>query len=145
MTAPVKRYFITDKLRSPLPSMFTNSANEKTIVVVNCRFFYIDTELVGEPPNQTTVESILTPQFITMHADFIHDERHLDSMVVFCNEPVVKRKKYKQLGRQREIRIWFKTLDGSTLDIQSDTSGYYIMVEGKKRRIRFILELLLIA
>lgn len=142
----VKRYFITDQLVSTLPSVFINSRNKKQIVVINCRFFFIDKETIGEPPNDREVESILTPQFITLHADFIHDERYMDSMVIFCNEPVIKRKKYEQLSSQRKITLWFKTLDGQTLNIETDTDGsYYINVGAVKRKIKFVLELLLVS
>ena len=100
-TPIIKRYFITDSLTSDLPHWFINSTNQKQIIVINSRFFYIDTELVGEEPDSKLVESILEPKFITLHGDFIHDERHMDSMVIFCNEPVIKRKKYEQLGRYK--------------------------------------------
>lgn len=142
---PTKRYFITDKLSFTVPSSFVNSNNKKYIVVINCRFFFIDKEIIGEEPNQKEVDAILTPQFISLHADFIHDERHMDSMVIFCNEPVIKRKKYEQLSRQSKINIWFRNIDGTTLDIKTDTDGsYYIETNGGgKRKVRFVLELLL--
>lgn len=143
-TPIIKRYFITDSLTSDLPHWFINSTNQKQIVVITSRFFYIDSETLGEENEAKLVESILEPKFITLHGDFIHDERHMDSMVIFCNEPVIKRKKYEQLGRQTKINIWFKNLDGTKIDIQEDNDGYFVMEGGVKRKIKFVLELLLI-
>ena len=87
-----KRYLTTDTLTTDLPVEFVTSKNKRHIVVVGCRFF------INEPAIDDAIETFHTPKFVTLHADFIHDRRDLDSFVMFCNEPIIKRKKYEQLG-----------------------------------------------
>ena len=119
-----KRYFNTNTSETILPSEFVNSSNKKYIEVVNCHIF------IDEPKIDDNIEAIIIPKYISLHADFIHDRRDLDSFVMFVNEPVIKRKKYQQLARQNKIKIWFKDKDGNEVKITD--------------KVKFVLVLLLI-
>lgn len=142
----VKRYLCTDRLETTLPPDFVNSTNEKYIEVVACKIFLNDSAFDDE------IEAFQEPKFITLHADFIHDKRYLDSYVMYCNDYYNQRKKYEQLARQNKITIWFKDIDGSDIDMTLDSSGQYytqtipVTPPGtdRTRKIRFVLELLLI-
>jgi hypothetical protein len=139
----VKRYLCTDRLETPLPSDFVNSTNEKYIEVVACKIFLNDSAFDDE------IEAFQEPKFITLHADFIHDKRYLDSYVMYCNDYYNQRKKYEQLARQNKFKIWFKDVDGSDIDMVLDSSEkYYSQTISTEplhtRKIRFVLELLLI-
>ena len=118
----VKRYFITDQLVNNFPTAFVNSPNTRYVHVVNCHL-YID-----EPEIDDEYEGIITPRYISLHADFIHDDRYLDSFVMFVNEPIYKRKKYQQFAQQNRFTIKFKDKDGKELDMS---------------KVKFVLELLL--
>ena len=117
---PTKRYFITDQLENIFPQDFHNSSNQRHVTVINCKVF--------QCVNDVDVEAFYVPKFITLHADFIHDARHHDSFVMFANQESVYPKKYEQLGPQQKFKMWFKNMDGSSVDMT---------------KIKFIVEILL--
>ena len=152
----VKRYYTTDTLTNQLPPEFVNSPNEKHIIVIGCKFFAND-ELLDD-----NIEGFQDLKFITMHADFVHDRRDLDSFVCYCNEQLPKRKKYQQLYDQKVFNLWFCDVDGTKIELIKDPlTRYYIHsytnqvmdpeeedptlwpTVTRNRKIRFILELLL--
>lgn len=152
----MKRYYTTDTLTNILPPEFVNSTNEKHIIVIGCKFFVND-ELIDD-----NIEGFQDHKFITLHADFIHDRRDLDSFVCYCNELLPKRKKYQQLYDQRVFHLWFCDVDGTKIELTKDPlTRYYINtytaqgiadpsadpgdwpVVTRNRKIRFVLELLL--
>ena len=158
-----KRYFTTDTLENTLPTEFVSSKNNKYISVISCKFFVND-ELLDD-----NIEGFQDIKFISMHADFVHDRRDLDSFVCFCNEELPKRKKYQQLYDQKVFNLWFCDVDGTKINLIKDPmTRYYINsytaqglkptipvddddpnnpskwpVVTRNRKIRFVLELLL--
>lgn len=132
-TQPVtKRYLCTNSLVTELPHEFRVSRNKKYIHVLKCTVFE------ENPAVDETVLKFSSPQFATMHADFVQDARHLDSFVCFANQELYQRKKFEQFTDAREIRLWFKEYDGTPMKmIDYDSEGDIIS------RIYFTLELLL--
>lgn len=146
MNAQIKRYLVTDTLITPLPHDFIHSQNEKYIEVVSCKFFVDDNLIAPSSPSEPDIEAIQTLKFISLHADFIQDKRYLDSYVMFCNDYYNQRKKYQQLTKESQFRIWFKEIDGKIIDMVRGDDGFYHQTidASHKRKIRFVLELLLI-
>lgn len=116
-----RKYFITSDLESELPHDFVNSPNQKYIIVDDCKLF------ISEPAIDDDIEAFHTPRFVTLHADFIHNTRYLDSYVGFCNSHL--HKEYQQFGRQNKFKIWFKDINANPISMTN---------------VKFILELLLI-
>ena len=118
----MKRYFTTNEIKNKFPDDFFNSKHEKHVIVINCKLFIKDDAISDE------IEAFHVPKFVTLHADFIHEKRYLDSFVMFTNQESVYPKKYQQLASEREFNVWFKHIDGTPVDMTNT---------------KFILELLL--
>ena len=129
LTEPLKRsltrkeYFITDKLKTNYPWDFIHSTNaNKSVHVIACTLFK------EEPNVETKIMEFSVPKYSSLHANFIHRGKYLDSFVCYCNQPLEKRKKYQQMIKDDYLEIWFKYYDGSPLDMEN---------------VHFILELML--
>jgi hypothetical protein len=122
-TPPTKRYFITNTLHSLYPPEFVESQNPKYVHVLGCKLF----GTVG-----TVVENVKTVQsfdFVELHANFIQDKPYLIGFVCFCNEPLMKRKKFQQFGKVRDFKVWFQNYNGTPFDMTNQSKDAYFVLE----------------
>ena len=143
-----KRYLNTNRFVTDLPRHFVNSPNKKYIEIVAINLF-IDEDFVED-----IFEAFEQPKFVSLHADFVQENRELDQHVQFVNCPLTKRKKYQILSRQDKIEIWFTEINGEKLnkeELRLGMDGFYHQTlpnplppgPDRHRRIKFVLELLL--
>jgi hypothetical protein len=114
----MKRYFITNQLKTKLPNDFVNSKNNRFISMIQCRLYQ------NLPDVDDAIEQFQTPKFISVHANIIHCERYLDSYVMYCNEQRAKPKKYEQLSREYDLELWFKNYDGTPYDTSENNTQF---------------------
>ena len=106
-----KRYFVTNKLVNEFPVEFINSRNKRHVIVLTC------TLQLDEPDIQDEIEEFTILKFITMHSDFIHDCRYMDSFITYCNRDPIYPKKFEQLTMQRTFTLWFKSIDQEPINM----------------------------
>ena len=133
---PQKRYFVTNKLVNEFPTDFVNSKNPRHVIVINCTIF------IDEPEIADDIEAFCTPKYVTLHADFIHECRHLDSFVMYCNRNTTYPKKFEQFAQQRVFKVYFKDVDQQTIQMEWDEKEKAYLTPDN-RKIRFVLEMLL--
>jgi hypothetical protein len=122
-TPPVKRYFTTNTLHNQYPPEFVESQNPKYVHVIGCKLF----GTVGSvAENVKTVQPL---DFVELHASFIQDKPYLNGFVCYCNETLVKRKKYQQFGKVRDFKIWFQNYDGKLFDWHNKNKDSYFILE----------------
>ena len=142
LSVPIKRYLTTDLLTTNFPPDFIYSKNKKYVEIVNVNIFINDSKIDDD------INAFHQPKYISMHGDFVQDRRDLDSFVQFANMLYPKRKKYEQLSQQRDFTIWFKDICGTVLNARNLTriDDHYVQIISPthKRKIKFVLELLLV-
>ena len=123
MTPTIKRYFTTDKLVTKLPFDFVHSKHpNRSVHVISCTLFQ-------DPDVNSKIMKFYSPQYATLHTNFIHVDKHLDSFCCFCNVFYPKRKKYQQFIAYDELIIWFKNYDKSPIDISKCYFVLELMLE----------------
>ena len=142
LTVPIKRYFTTDTLITKFPPDFSYSKNKRFVEIVNVNIFINDSKI------DDTINAFHQPKYVSMHSDFVQDRRDLDSFVQFTNMIYPKRKKYELLSQQLDFTIWFKDICGTVLNSNNltriDDFYEHIISPTHKRKIKFVLELLLV-
>ena len=114
----MKRYFITNQLKTRLPNDFVNSKNKRFITLIQCKLYQNLTNVSDE------IEQFSTPKFITVHSNIVHTDSYLDSYIMFCNENRPKGKKYEQMSREYELVLWFKNYDGLPYDTNTNNTHF---------------------
>jgi len=109
----VKRYFVTNTLKTELPLLFFNSKNKRHISFVHCRLV-VNNALIGD---------------VSIHSDFITDMPYLDYFVSFVNVDISKRKKWEVLNNPRELNVWFQDLQGNTVNVNDGEFVLELLLE----------------
>ena len=131
----------TNSLTTELPNDFINSKNSKYIIPIYASIFINDSAIDDE------IEAFHKPHFISMHADFVHERRDLDSFVCLTNTDLTKKIWYEQLSVKSRFNIWFKDINGEVLNSKNleRIDDYYLhrISPTHTRKIKFIVQLLL--
>ena len=109
----VKRYFVTNTLKSSLPLQFVTSKAKKYISFIHCRLV-LNNALIGD---------------VSIHSDLITDLPYLNYFVSFVNVDIAKRKKWEMLFDQRDIRVWFQDLNGSVVAVNDGDFVLELLLE----------------
>ena len=83
-----------------LPIDFISSKNDKYIVVQYCAATYKD-YLTGD---------------LCLHSNLVQRDDYLNGFIMLCNKRQTKYRKYKYLGTQRRLRIWFTDISGNEIE-----------------------------
>jgi hypothetical protein len=122
-TPITKRYFITNTLHTLYPPEFVESQNPKYVHVLGCKLY----GTVGNVTN--SIKTVQSFDFVELHANFIQDKPYLNGFVCFCNDALMKRKKYQQMGKVRDFKIWFQNYDGTPFDWENKQKDAYFVLE----------------
>jgi hypothetical protein len=86
-----------------LPSAFLEVAGPKWIYVRHCRALYYGN----------------LPADVKLHSTIVSLSPYDDSFVAFCNETLVKPKKFQYNSNEKTVQFWFKDTFGNEIPIDS--------------------------
>ena len=131
----------TDSLTTELPSEFVNSKNKRYVIPIYANIF-INDSLIDDQ-----IEGFEQTKFVSLHSDFVHERRDLDSFVCFANTDLTKKIWYEQIYRTNRFTIWFKDINGQILNDKNleRVEDYYLqrISPTHTRKIKFVIQLLL--
>ena len=95
-----KTYFHVNTKEFDLPYDFISSKNDKYIVVQYVSATYKD-YLCGD---------------VCLHSNLVQRDDYLNGFIMLANKRQTKYRKYKYIGTNRKIRVWFTDLSGNEIE-----------------------------
>ena len=99
MSKVTKTYFHVNQNEFDLPLDFVSSKNDKYIVVQYCACTYKQ-YLIGD---------------VCLHSNLVQRDDYLDSFIMLANKRQTRYRKYKYIGSQRKLRVWFSDIAGNEI------------------------------